>query len=148
MNHCPTCRGEMSNHLNWFAGRIAQWLKYPCRNAEHGCLVTTLLTGKKAHESTCPFRVYNCLFHICSWTGFQQDMLPHLRSTHPWRFRKGPSQQIDVDFHSATLFNTDWAIFCFRILRIFCFNINFQIFSNTTFSPLRRDATESNDELD
>ena len=120
----------MCDMRNWAVERIAELLKYPCRNAALGCPVSTLLAGKNAHESTCPFRHYNCLFRTCSWTGFQQEMLPHLRSTHPLRFLEGTRQQIDVELNSPTLFYTDWAISCFG--RIFRFNV-FQHIPNSMF---------------
>lgn len=106
LNQCPTCRDKMCEMRNWAVERMAELLKYPCRNAGLGCPVATLLAGKNAHESTCPFRHYNCLFRTCSWTGFQQEMLPHLRSTHPLRFLEGAQQQIDVELNSPTLFYT------------------------------------------
>lgn len=109
----------MCEMRNWAIERIAELLKYPCRNAGLGCPVTTLLSSKTAHELSCSFRHYNCLFRTCSWTGFQQDMLPHLRSTHPYRFLEGSRQQIDLELNSPTLFYTDWAIVCFgRIFRL------------------------------
>ena len=130
LSQCPTCRDRMCEMRNWAVERVAELLKYPCRNAALGCTVTTLLSGKNSHESTCPFRHYNCPFRTCSWTGFQQEMLPHLASTHSLRFLEGARQQIDVELNSPTLFYTDWAISCFG--RVFRFNV-FQHIPNSMF---------------
>ncbi|XP_057376046.1 E3 ubiquitin-protein ligase sina-like isoform X1 [Daphnia carinata] len=130
LNQCPTCRDRMSEMRNFAVERMAELLKYPCRNAGLGCPVAILLSGKNAHESTCPFRHYNCLFRTCSWTGFQQEMVPHLRSTHSLRFLEGSRQEIDVELNSPTLFYTDWALSCFG--RIFRLNV-FQHIPNSMF---------------
>lgn len=110
--------------------RIAELLKYPCRNSGSGCTITTLLSNKAAHEAVCPYRPFSCLFRTCSWTGFQPDLLPHLRSAHPLRFLEGTRHEIDVELSSPTLFITDWAISCFE--RIFRFNV-FQHIPNFMF---------------
>lgn len=130
LTHCPSCRDKMCDMRNWAIERIAELLKYPCRNAGLGCQVTALLSAKTAHEATCPYRHYSCLFRTCSWTGFQQEMLPHLRSAHPLRFLEGARQQIDVELNSPTLFYTDWAIACFG--HVFRFNV-FQHIPNSMF---------------
>ena len=114
----------MSDVPNLVLGRIADMLKYPCRNAALGCLVTTLLTEKNDHERSCPFRHFKCLFSTCQWTGFKNAILPHLRSTHSPLLLEGRRHQIDVEL-TATPTNTDWAIYCFD--RIFRFNV-FQLF--------------------
>ncbi|XP_032785650.2 E3 ubiquitin-protein ligase sina isoform X1 [Daphnia magna] len=130
LNQCPTCRDRMSEMRNFAVERMAELLKYPCRNAGLGCPVAILFSGKIAHELACPFRHYNCLFRTCSWTGFQQEMVPHLRSTHSLRFLEGSRQEIDVELNSPTLFYTDWALSCFG--RIFRLNV-FQHIPNSMF---------------
>ncbi|EFX80560.1 hypothetical protein DAPPUDRAFT_304089 [Daphnia pulex] len=123
LHQCPTCRDKLSEMRNFAVERIAQLLKYPCQNAGLGCPISILLSGKNTHESTCPFRHYQCLFRTCSWAGFQQEMVPHLRSTHPLRFLEGSRQEIDVELNSPTLFYTDWALSCFgRIFRLNVFH--------------------------
>lgn len=109
---------------------MAELLKYPCRNSGSGCSVTTLLSNKASHEALCPYRPYSCLFRTCSFTGFQPDLLPHLRSAHPHRFLEGNKHEIDVELNSPTLFFTDWAVSCFD--RVFRFNV-FQHIPNFMF---------------
>ena len=130
LHQCPTCRDKLSEMRNFAVERISQLLKYPCQNVGLGCPVVSFLSGKIAHELVCPFRHYQCLFRTCSWAGFQQEMVPHLQSTHPLRFLEGSRQEIDVELNSPTLFYTDWAISCFG--RVFRLNV-FQHIPNSMF---------------
>jgi hypothetical protein len=100
--------------------RISQHLKFPCKNAGLGCTSSILLSGRNTHESTCPFRRYQCLpFCVRGIVSSRRCMVPHLQSTHPLHFLEGSRQEIDVELNSPTLFYTDWALACFaRIFRL------------------------------
>ena len=112
--------------------RLADLLRYPCKNAAHGCRVTTLLTEKNGHESACPFRHYNCPFPFCGWIGFQEAILPHLRTTtHSAQLLEGSHHNIDVKLNLLTPFNTDWVISCFD--RIFRFTVSYYSFRASNF---------------
>ena len=102
----------MSDARNWAIERIAEQLRYPCKNSTSGCQVKMPLIQKEEHEAGCTFRLFACPFRTCSWTGFLPEMLPHLRGAHAARFLEGEFQQIDVELNSPTLFYTDWAISC------------------------------------
>lgn len=97
--------------------RISQQLKFPCKNAGLGCTISILLSGRNTHESTCPFRRYQCLpFCVRGMISSRRCMVPHLQSTHPLHFLEGSRQVIDVELNSPTLFYTDWALTCFGII--------------------------------
>ena len=102
----------MSDMRNWAVERLAEQLRYPCKNASAGCAATFLLTKKAEHESACPYRTYTCLFRTCSWTGLHSELMPHLRSSHAARFLDGSRQRIDIELNSPTFFCTDWAVCC------------------------------------
>lgn len=118
---CPTCRERMTDTRNWAVERIAEELRYPCKNSSAGCPLKMALCDKDNHEAACTFRTFTCPFRACSWSGFLPDMLPHLRHAHSSRFLEGHQQQIDVELNSPTLFYTDWAVSCLG--EVFRFNV-------------------------
>jgi len=135
----------MSDMRNWAVERLAEHLRYPCKNASSGCPVTILLAHKSQHEATCSFRTYTCLFRTCSWAGFRPLILSHLREAHTSRFLEGTQQCIDVELNSPTLFYTDWAVSCLgQIFRINVFqNIPNSIFYSSIYLIGSSDASSS-----
>jgi len=145
LHQCPTCRDKMSDMRNWAVERLAEHLRYPCKNSSSGCPVTVLLAHKSPHEATCSFRTYTCLFRTCSWAGFRPLILSHLREAHASRFLEGTQQCIDVELNSPTLFYTDWAVSCLgQIFRINVFqNIPNSIFYSSIYLIGSSDASST-----
>lgn len=83
LNHCPTCRGTLSEERNLAMEQVAGLLKYPCRYHPMGCKEAFTLNKKAAHEKDCPFLQLKCPFHgQCAFNGSLAAVVPHLASEH------------------------------------------------------------------
>lgn len=83
LNHCPTCRGNMSEERNLAMEQVSYLLQYPCRYHPMGCKEAFSLAKKSAHEKDCPYLQLKCPFHgQCAFNGSLAEVVPHLKSEH------------------------------------------------------------------
>ena len=83
LNHCPSCRGEMSSERNLAMEQVSRLLQFPCRYHPMGCKEAFALAKKDAHEKDCPFLQLKCPFHgQCAFNGSLNEVVPHLKAEH------------------------------------------------------------------
>eukprot|EP00095_Tigriopus_kingsejongensis_P006901 snap_masked-scaffold126_size328755-processed-gene-1.5 protein:Tk06901 transcript:snap_masked-scaffold126_size328755-processed-gene-1.5-mRNA-1 annotation:"e3 ubiquitin-protein ligase siah1b" len=83
LNHCPTCRGNMSEERNLAMEQVSHLLQYPCRYHPMGCKEAFSLAKKAAHEKDCPYLQLKCPFHgQCAFNGSLAEVVPHLKAEH------------------------------------------------------------------
>ena len=106
---CPTCRTTFSVTRNVALENIARRQKYPCANRQGGCLELFSIEHIAKHHAACVYGKIKCpkpFLGECSWIGFKNDVMEHVKSAHPIAFSEA---SIVLDNQLAD----SWAIFSY-----------------------------------
>ncbi|PSN45752.1 hypothetical protein C0J52_13792 [Blattella germanica] len=85
LTKCPTCRGALITTRNLLAEQLAYKVVYFCPNKDRGCFENVSLEDMKKHETSCPYRMYECLVGKdsgCAWVGRRSEILRHMEEKH------------------------------------------------------------------
>nr|CAD7429547.1 unnamed protein product [Timema monikensis] len=125
---CPICRSEFLETRNKLAECLAENLLHPCINSDEGCCVKVQLKKMAQHNSSCPFRIYDCIpcKNIgCTWQGRRLGIIPHMNEAHKgmaWMIWKNESLFYDnfdwnTDFVDVDVINAHDNVFFYYFKR-------------------------------
>ncbi|CAH0558758.1 unnamed protein product [Brassicogethes aeneus] len=81
---------------------LAQYLVFPCANANNGCKENYCPADLRLHESTCEYRQFDCPskhYSKCEWQGSSKTLADHFEKDHPAQFIK--DFKFEVNFSSS-----------------------------------------------
>ncbi|PSN36218.1 hypothetical protein C0J52_07290 [Blattella germanica] len=81
IQNCPSCSDDILNERSVFAEQIAEYLHFPCKNAEAGCIEKFPQKELANHHSICLYRQYDCV-PGCQWKGRSYEILVHMMECH------------------------------------------------------------------
>ncbi|KAF5298241.1 hypothetical protein FQR65_LT09752 [Abscondita terminalis] len=85
VQHCPTCRANMSDIRNFTLEAVSSHVKLYCENKKSGCLDILSVSDYKNHVDECASRGVECPFQEnlhCNWIGSYSSCMKHLLDKH------------------------------------------------------------------
>ncbi|KAK7871510.1 hypothetical protein R5R35_010226 [Gryllus longicercus] len=81
--NCPICRNEFTGARNHLVEQLlTKSLQYNCKYKEYGCPDKLPLHKIQIHQTSCNFRLYQCLVPLCLWEGRCMELKQHIISMH------------------------------------------------------------------
>lgn len=126
---CPVCNKPSTPIRNFTLEKIADMLKFPCKNTKTGCPAQESGKNLATHEQQCSYTLYQCVLSLigCSWSGKNSDLKIHIEQDHAefiqnWKFYKDLKKAYYVYIYNEEVF-----VICKQ------YNLNEVIFSGFYF---------------